>query len=481
MRHFSLGLVVVSLFTLGAGPSSGPTSKPSVLPFIVDDYPKALAEARARQLPLFIDTWAPWCHTCRSMQAFVFTDEALREQAGRFVWLEIDTEKAQNAAFRKQYPARALPTYFVVEPDREKVVLRWVGGATVTQLKRLLDDSRTNFDRVRSEPIASAAKPSPVAVSGTAAPGAAAGPSHTADDLLAQADLSYGEGKTAEAAELFQRAIAAAPEAWPGYPHAVEAVLVGWSLEEEYVPAVRFAREVYPRVAKTPSVAVVAGVGLDCAVALPQDDPAKAEAVAFFEEAARKAVADRSIPMADDDRSGVYISLLSARQAAGDSTGERAVVGEWAAFLDGAAERAPTPAARAVFDSHRLSAYVELGQAEKAIPMLEASQRDFPDDYNPPARLAVAYKALGRWDAAIAASDRALEHGYGPRLLNILRTRSDIFLAKGDTTSARATLEDAARRAEALPDGQRSESTIEGLRKKLMAITPAPEPPPVGN
>jgi hypothetical protein len=30
------------------------------LPFIVDDYPKALAEARAQKLPLFIEAWAPW-------------------------------------------------------------------------------------------------------------------------------------------------------------------------------------------------------------------------------------------------------------------------------------------------------------------------------------------------------------------------------------------------------------------------------------
>jgi hypothetical protein len=32
----------------------------AVLPFIEDDYPRALAEARRRQLPLFVDSWAPW-------------------------------------------------------------------------------------------------------------------------------------------------------------------------------------------------------------------------------------------------------------------------------------------------------------------------------------------------------------------------------------------------------------------------------------
>ena len=30
------------------------------LPFLSDDYARALGEARARELPLFIEAWAPW-------------------------------------------------------------------------------------------------------------------------------------------------------------------------------------------------------------------------------------------------------------------------------------------------------------------------------------------------------------------------------------------------------------------------------------
>ena len=32
----------------------------SSLPFIEDDYPRAVAEAKAKKLPLFIEAWAPW-------------------------------------------------------------------------------------------------------------------------------------------------------------------------------------------------------------------------------------------------------------------------------------------------------------------------------------------------------------------------------------------------------------------------------------
>ena len=31
-----------------------------VLPFIADDYPKALAAARAAHKPIFFEAWAPW-------------------------------------------------------------------------------------------------------------------------------------------------------------------------------------------------------------------------------------------------------------------------------------------------------------------------------------------------------------------------------------------------------------------------------------
>ena len=40
--------------------ATAPVSAAPSLPFVEDDYPKALAEARARKLPLFIEAWAPW-------------------------------------------------------------------------------------------------------------------------------------------------------------------------------------------------------------------------------------------------------------------------------------------------------------------------------------------------------------------------------------------------------------------------------------
>ena len=37
-----------------------PAGSRAVLPFLADDWPKAMALAKARQLPVFVEAWAPW-------------------------------------------------------------------------------------------------------------------------------------------------------------------------------------------------------------------------------------------------------------------------------------------------------------------------------------------------------------------------------------------------------------------------------------
>jgi tetratricopeptide (TPR) repeat protein len=376
------------------------------------------------------------------MQAFVFTDPSLARLAGRFVWLALDTEKPQNAAIRKRLKIPALPTFFVLDPTDERVALRWVGGATAPQLEHILDDGAR-------------------AVAGRA-PGV--------DALLAAADSLYGAGDYAAAAERYRTALAGAPPGWPHRGRVVESLLFAWSMTDRHQECALLALAELPRMRHSTSAGNVAGIGLDEAIALPAEYPRRRGLIDTLETATREIVADTALAMAADDRSGAYISLLDARDDAGDEPGKRRVASDWATFLEGQAARARTPEERAVFDSHRLSAYLVLGEPGRAIPMLEASERDLPDDYNPPSRLAVAYKAMKRWDEALAASDRALAKAYGPRTLLVLQTRADIYAGRGDTTATRATLEQALSTAESFPPGQRSESTIAAIRKRLDAL-----------
>ena len=60
-----LAVLLVGLVVSGAAPTRPAATpaagaSPSVLPFIHDDYDRAVAEARARKVPLFIEAWAPW-------------------------------------------------------------------------------------------------------------------------------------------------------------------------------------------------------------------------------------------------------------------------------------------------------------------------------------------------------------------------------------------------------------------------------------
>ncbi len=47
-------MLVLALIALPLAAAAEP------LPFIEDDYGRAVAEAKARKLPLFVDSWAPW-------------------------------------------------------------------------------------------------------------------------------------------------------------------------------------------------------------------------------------------------------------------------------------------------------------------------------------------------------------------------------------------------------------------------------------
>ncbi len=380
------------------------------------------------------------------MRAYVWTDKALTRHAGRFVWLSLDMEKAKNAPARKQIGISAFPTLYVLDPTDGHVALRWLGGASVAQLKRLFDDGEL------------------------AVQGGAKGP---ALESLVAADRAYGAENFVEACTHYVRALAAAPEGWPGYPRTVESLLFAYSQADSMEPSVRLADSAWPRLKGTPAAGVVAGLALDAAVALPDSHPGRAAWLARYEAACHEVLADPAVPLVGDDRSGLYFSLESAREAAHDSVGVLALQGQHIAMLESEAARAMSAEQRAVYDSHRLSLYLELGRPEAAVPMLEQSQKDFPDDYNPPQRLATAYKAMKRWSEALAASDAALARAYGPRQFLVLNTRADIQFGMSDTTAARATLTDALAKAERMPEGQRSEGTIRSLKKRLEKLATA--------
>ena len=50
-------LAAVLVGPLAAGAATAPSAP---LPWIEDDYSKAVAEAKSRHVPIFLEAWAPW-------------------------------------------------------------------------------------------------------------------------------------------------------------------------------------------------------------------------------------------------------------------------------------------------------------------------------------------------------------------------------------------------------------------------------------
>jgi len=388
------------------------------------------------------------------MRGYIWTDKSLTRHAGRFVWLSLDMEKAQNAPARKQLGIVAFPTYYVVDPSDGHVALRWLGGASLKQLDRLFDDGEL------------------------AVKGGAKGP---AFEALIAADRAYGAEKPAEACDLFLRALAAAPEDWPVYGRAVESLMFAYYEADSTLSTLRLADRAWPRVRGTPSATVVAASALDAASSLPDTVPGRDAWIAKYEAACHEVLSDPGIPLVGDDRSGVYFSLEAAREALGDDAGVRRLQEEHLAMLEREAANAATPEQRSAYDSHRISLYLALDRPEKALPMVEQTQRDFPDDYNPLARKAAAYKAMKKWPEALAAADAAMKLAYGPRQFLVLNTKADIQLGMADTTAARATLVDALARAEKMPEGLRSTRTIASLKGRIEKLGGMPAVPEGGS
>jgi tetratricopeptide (TPR) repeat protein len=376
------------------------------------------------------------------MRAFVFTDAKLARHADRFVWLELNTDDERNASLQDTLRIDGVPTFFVVDPSDEHVALRHLGSTTVDGLQRLLDDGAT----------------------------AVAGSATGLGEGLARADTLFGAGKHAEAAKAYAELLKTAPADWPARGRVSLARLDSLSLGKDSEACARYAQEILPAFRRGHAAASVAASGLDCATSLAAENPSRGALVAALETVGRRIAADRRLPVAADDRSSLYLILVDVRKEAGDLEGARALAADCSAFLESEAAAAGTPEQRAVFDAHRMYAFIAAGRPEEAIPYLEQAERDRPADPDPPSRLARVYRELKRWDEATAASDRALAKAAGITRIGLLRSRADLELARGDKAAARRFLDEALRSAQALPSGKKADGLVAAIREKIESV-----------
>ncbi len=376
------------------------------------------------------------------MRATVLNDPALAKYAGRFAWLSINAEDARNADIVGRLDVDSYPTFLILDGGSGKAALRWSGTLTVAEFERFLADGER-------------------AVSQT-------GAGSPADAALARADRLNGGRQAAEAATAYAEALRVAPPGWTGRERAVESLLAAQQKAGELEACVTTARREVGDLGRGPAFAAAAATGLGCATDAPKDAPWRAAAIPGLQKWVEESLDLQGILA--DDRSSAYGMLVDLADERGDATAAKAMAERWMRFLEAEGARAPSVEARAALDSHRVSAALALGDPGRAVPALLASERDLPDDYNPPARLAILYREMGKNDEALAASQRALDKAYGARKLRIYDARADIYVKMGDKAAAKRTLDEAVRFAQTLPESQRPVRLVATLEKKSAGL-----------
>jgi tetratricopeptide (TPR) repeat protein len=375
------------------------------------------------------------------MRATVLTDRALTRHAGRFVWLSIDTENEKNAGFLGRYPWEAVPTFEVLDPRSEKVVYRWLGAVDTRQLVQRFGEAERAM---------------------------AQGAGLDADSLYARAATLDAQGRTKEAADGYEEALRAGDTSWPTRGRAAEALVFALSESDQGEACARRAIDLGPSLPPGVSRANLAATGLGCALDADDKLSWRTGAISSLEASVKAALSFDGL--LSDDRAGLRSALIDARDRQGDAAGAKAEAKALLEFLEQDEKTAPSADARAALDGYRVNAAIAAGDPARALRPLQASERDLPGDYNPPARLAIVFRELGRYDEALAASDRALAKVYGPRKLTVLDARATIFEKKGDTAKTKATLEQALSYAESLPESQRPAGQVTRIRKRLAAL-----------
>ena len=415
------------LIALTLTASSGPA-------VIEDDYAKALAAAKKSKRLLFVDAWAPWCHTCVFMREHVLNQPAFAAFEKDVVFAGIDTEKTSNAPFLDKFPVSVWPTLFFIDPATETLVFKWIGSADAAQMKGLLDAARRK------------------------------------DGAISEADALMAQGRAHEAADKYVAGLKGDPSV-----RGTLSLLSALHASKQYESCARTATEQAATLVATSDRINALTWGLGCALELPVEVKDKATLTAALVKQATEATV---LPGAmADDVSGLYELLVEERKAAKDDAQVVALGKRWLEYLEGAAKAAPTPAARAVFDPHRLLAAMASKQVERVIPALEQSEKDLPKDFNPPARLALAHKELNQLPQAEAAIARALSKNTGgPRRIRLLEVQAAILSAKGDAAGQKKSLQEAVKYGRSLPTAQRPEKKLSALERQLTALD-APKAP----
>lgn len=369
------------------------------LHFIDDDYPKALAMAKAEHKPLFVDFWATWCHSCLSMQRFVMADPGMKPVADEAVWASIETETEKNKPIVEKYPLDGWPTFLMVDPDNETVISRFLGSGSVQDLRQFVQNGVRDY-RGKSDPAAAAQR--------------------EGDQARVASDLR-------KAADAYARSVQLSKPDDPARPERLNLYVATLSRLKDWQACADVTLKEARNMPDSAIGADFASAAFSCGQETKNE---KLQKLAM--EKLEQILAKKDAPLAVDDRSDAMANLAEMLDDAHRHPEAVKVMQERAAMLEKAADKAPDATMASTFDAHRTDTYLYLGELPKAETLLAAREKEMPDDYNPPARLARIYFEEKRLPEAEKAIDRALDKmPRSQRRVGILGLKAKILKASG--------------------------------------------------
>jgi thiol-disulfide isomerase/thioredoxin len=433
-----------------AAATEAPSGPKVEIPWISDDYDGALKRARAEKKPLFIDMWAPWCHTCLAMKQDVLVDPSMAPFLDRFVWLEIDTDRPVNAKLLTRLQVDVWPTFYILSPEKEAVQARHLGAASIAQLRELLAQGEAGHQDA-------------MAASGKL-------PAGSPMAFVRAGDRAAAAGELTAAARSYGEALTAAPPDWPRTADVLVKRIAALNKSGDVGGCADLGLREIGRAAQgmTASVTDFAFYADDCADHI---DETRARLVrGRLSEAVRGAVEAPTSAMSFDDKSDAFLRLRELAEKLGDQATARAMATRQRELLDRAVAQARTPLGRMTYVWPRSEVYVYLGEGAKLVPELEKLAVELPKEYDPPYRLAWVSLKIGALDQALGAATRAAEMAYGPRKGRALAMVAEVHKARGDQKAEHAARKAVVDFYASLPAGHSKEDALEEARAALAAV-----------
>ncbi|HSD87423.1 MAG TPA: thioredoxin family protein [Kofleriaceae bacterium] len=424
-------------------PAGDPCTKAETkgsITWIEDDYPSALACAKQKKVPLVLDLWAPWCHTCISMQTTVFLDPSFAADNKKFVFAALDTDREQNAAPVGTFAPSAWPTFYVIGND-EAVLARFVGAATLDQFHEFLDAGL----RAQTGSIAAA------------------------DARLLGAERAMAKKDYQTADEELTAALAAAPDAWLRRAEVVYMLQMAKSKRGDTAGCLAISDKNMDLVGQTAIATNFWSTAIDCAKARLDDPIAKPTFMRAIEKL-QKVLADKAAPLSLDDRAEAMGYLRDALDEIGKHGDAHAVAEQLRTLLDDAMSKAKTPFEKMAFIWPRAEVYAYLGRPLELVSDYEKLAAELPKEYDPRARLGWLYLKASKPTEAAKWTDEALALVYGPRKGRLLTQRADIAALAGDKATEKKYREQAVKLWESLPEGQQSPDNLAKARAALASM-----------